>query len=211
MDDDHYDKLYKIILIGDSSVGKTNILSRYVSNDFTYESKCTIGVEFATNTLNLDDNVIKIQIWDTAGQERFRSITRAYYRSTDGIIIVYDITNRKSLNNVKYWMNEIHQNSSDGTVRALVGNKSDLSSLRQVSTEEGIYVANEYGLCFMETSALDGNNINKLFQELAQNIYDRQFKDPEIDTQDKRTEYTLTGNVIYNDLVKSPKNKRCCK
>ncbi|KAL9448588.1 hypothetical protein AB3S75_015966 [Citrus x aurantiifolia] len=137
--DEEYDYLFKVVLIGDSGVGKSNLLSRFTRNEFCLESKSTIGVEFATRTLQkirtveLDGKTIKLQIWDTAGQERFRTITSSYYRA-HGIIIVYDVTEMESFNNVKQWLNEIDRYANDSVCKLLVGNKCDLAENKVVDT-----------------------------------------------------------------------------
>ncbi|KAK9217330.1 hypothetical protein WN943_005957 [Citrus x changshan-huyou] len=139
--DEEYDYLFKVVLIGDSGVGKSNLLSRFTRNEFCLESKSTIGVEFTTRTLQkirtveLDGKTIKLQIWDTAGQERFRTITSSYYRGAHGIIIVYDVTGMESFNNVKQWLNEIDGYANDSVCKLLVGNKCDLVVNKVVDTQ----------------------------------------------------------------------------
>lgn len=131
----------KVILIGDSGVGKSAVLSRYSRNEFSNEAKTTIGVEFATSFMNVDDKNIKVTIWDTAGQDRFRAATRAYYRNTLGAFIVYDITKRNSFENVSKWLQELKENVQNDLVITLVGNKCDLRHIRAVSTQEALKLA----------------------------------------------------------------------
>eukprot|EP01091_Cochliopodium_minus_P001865 TRINITY_DN1182_c0_g2_i1.p1 TRINITY_DN1182_c0_g2~~TRINITY_DN1182_c0_g2_i1.p1 ORF type:complete len:150 (-),score=30.98 TRINITY_DN1182_c0_g2_i1:476-925(-) len=136
---DKYDNLFKIILIGDSAVGKSNLLTRFTQDEFSLESKTTVGVEFATKSLMIDNKQIKAQIWDTAGQERFQSITQQHYRGYLGALIVYDITKRTTYEHVSGWLDKLHQysgTSPENLSVMLVGNKSDLSNLRSVSMEE---------------------------------------------------------------------------
>lgn len=134
--EDEYDYLFKTVLIGDSGVGKSNLLMRFTRNEFNIESKSTIGVEFATRNIVLDNKKIKAQIWDTAGQERYRAITSAYYRGAVGALIVYDITKQSSFDNVGRWLKELREHADSNIVIMLVGNKTDLLHLRAVSTEE---------------------------------------------------------------------------
>ncbi|GAB4821918.1 hypothetical protein N2152v2_008964 [Parachlorella kessleri] len=166
---DDFDLFMKIILVGDSGVGKTNILSRSVRNEFDQNSRATIGVEFATKTLTLEGQVVKAQIWDTAGQERYSSITRAFYRGAVGAMLVYDVTRRSTFESVKRWLSSLREHAGSNIVVMLVGNKIDLAHLRDVTTEQGKAVAEKERLLFMETSAADGSNIEPAFiQEITE-------------------------------------------
>ena len=139
---DNYDNLFKIVLVGDSGVGKTQLLSRFSRNEFTLESKTTIGVEFCTKTItNEDGKVIKAQIWDTAGQDRYRSVASAYYKGAVGALLVYDITKTESYENISKWMEEIEKNGSESIVLMLIGNKSDLAKSREISQEDAAHYA----------------------------------------------------------------------
>eukprot|EP00982_Pelagococcus_subviridis_P014954 31368-Pelagococcus_subviridis.AAC.7 len=143
-DNDDYDYLFKVVLIGDSGVGKSNLLSRFTRNEFCLESKSTIGVEFATRTIEVDTNTIKAQIWDTAGQERYRAITSAYYRGAVGALLVYDITKSESYEDVEKWLKELRDHADANIVIMLIGNKCDLKHLRCVQTEDArLFAANE--------------------------------------------------------------------
>ena len=166
-----YDMIFKIVLIGDTSVGKTNILSKYLSDEFDPDSKATVGVEFGTKNFKIENNIVKVQIWDTAGQERYRSITNAYYKGAKGSLLVYDITNKKSFENLDRWISDLKTNGDSNISIVLLGNKSDLENLRQISTEEGKQKAEFYKFAFMETSALNGHNIEKAFDELISDVY----------------------------------------
>jgi len=168
--DDH-DYLFKIVLIGDSGVGKSNLLSRFTKNEFNLESKTTIGVEFATKTVEIDGKIIKSQIWDTAGQERYRAITSAYYRGAVGALLVYDISNHQTFENVERWLKELRDHADEDIVVMLVGNKSDLRHLRTVSTEEALAFAEEHDLAFIETSALDAGGVDTAFMNILGEIY----------------------------------------
>lgn len=173
LSDEEYDFLYKLVLIGDSGVGKSNILSRFTTNEFNLESKSTIGVEFATKSLEINNHSIKAQIWDTSGQERYRAITGAYYRGAVGALVVYDITRRNSFQNVVNWLKELRDHAEPNIVIMLVGNKLDLSGTsRAVSTEEGSQLAEKDGFLFMETSALDSTNVQNAFLKVIHTIYE---------------------------------------
>jgi len=169
--DDEYDYLFKVVLIGDSGVGKSNLLSRFTRNEFNLESKSTIGVEFATRSIQCDSKTIKAQIWDTAGQERYRAITSAYYRGAVGALLVYDISKSESYNNVERWLNELRDHADSNIVIMLVGNKSDLRHLRAVQTDQASAFAEKHGLSFIETSALDSTNVELAFQRILTEIY----------------------------------------
>ncbi|PUZ73090.1 hypothetical protein GQ55_2G446800 [Panicum hallii var. hallii] len=165
------DYLFKIVLLGDSSVGKSNLLARFARNEFYPNSKSTIGVEFQTQKLVIDGKEIKAQIWDTAGQERFRAVTSAYYRGAVGALLIYDISRRQTFDSVGRWLNELHTHSDMNVITILVGNKTDLKHAREVSTAEGQALAEAQGLFFMETSALDSSNVAAAFQTVVKEIY----------------------------------------
>merc|ERR1712137_856189 len=169
--DDEYDYLFKVVLIGDSGVGKSNLLSRFTRNEFNLESKSTIGVEFATRSIQVDGKTIKAQIWDTAGQERYRAITSAYYRGAVGALLVYDIAKHLTYENVERWLKELRDHADSNIVIMLVGNKSDLRHLRAVPTEEAKAFAELHGLSFIETSALDSTNVEQAFTNVLTEIY----------------------------------------
>jgi small GTP-binding protein len=169
--DDEYDYLFKVVLIGDSGVGKSNLLSRFTRNEFNLESKSTIGVEFATRSIQVDGKTIKAQIWDTAGQERYRAITSAYYRGAVGALLVYDIAKHLTYENVERWLKELRDHADNNIVIMLVGNKSDLRHLRAVPTDEAKAFSEKNGLSFIETSALDSTNVEDAFQNILTEIY----------------------------------------
>ncbi|XP_071685824.1 ras-related protein Rab11D [Rutidosis leptorrhynchoides] len=169
--DDEYDYLFKLVLIGDSGVGKSNLLSRFTRNEFNLETKSTIGVEFATRSVHVEGKVIKAQIWDTAGQERYRAITSAYYRGAVGALLVYDVTRHATFENIKRWLKELRDHTDPNIVVMLIGNKSDLRHLLAVSTEDGKTFAEAESLYFMETSALEATNVENAFTEVITQIY----------------------------------------
>jgi len=166
-----YDYLFKVVLIGDSGVGKSNLLSRFTRNEYNVESKSTIGVEFATRSINVDGKTVKAQIWDTAGQERYRAITSAYYRGAVGALLVYDIAKHATYVNVTRWLKELRDHADSNIVIMLVGNKSDLKHLRAVPTEEAKAFSAENGLFFIETSAMDASNVESAFQNILTEVY----------------------------------------
>lgn len=169
--EDEYDYLFKIVLIGDSGVGKSNLLSRFTRNEFSLESKSTIGVEFATKSIQVDGKIIKAQVWDTAGQERYRAITSAYYRGAVGALLVYDIAKHVTYENVERWLKELRDHADQNIVIMLVGNKSDLRHLRAVPVEEARAFAEKNSLSFIEASALDSTNVESAFQQILTEIY----------------------------------------
>uniref|UniRef100_A0ACD5WIF9 Uncharacterized protein n=1 Tax=Avena sativa TaxID=4498 RepID=A0ACD5WIF9_AVESA len=169
--DNEYDYLFKIVLIGDSGVGKSNILSRFTRNEFCLESKSTIGVEFATRTLQIEGKTVKAQIWDTAGQERYRAITSAYYRGAVGALLVFDITKRQTFDNVERWLRELRGHADTNIVVMMVGNKSDLNHLRSVPEEDSQAFSEKEGLSFLETSAMEAVNVEKAFHTVLSEIH----------------------------------------
>ncbi|XP_071729036.1 ras-related protein Rab2BV-like [Rutidosis leptorrhynchoides] len=169
--DSDYDYLFKIVLIGDSGVGKSNILSRFTRNEFCLDFKSTIGVELATRTLQVEGKRIKAHIWDTAGIERHRAITSAYYRGAIGVLLIYDITKAQSFENVHRWLRELMDHADSNIVIMLAGNKADLSHNRAVKESDGQRLAEQEGLVFLETSALEAFNVEKAFQMILVNIY----------------------------------------
>ncbi|XP_042982204.1 ras-related protein RABA3-like isoform X2 [Carya illinoinensis] len=166
---DKIDYVFKVVVIGDSAVGKSQLLSRFTKNEFCFDSKSTIGVEFQTRTVTIKGKVIKAQIWDTAGQER--AVTSAYYRGALGAMLVYDITKRPSFDHVARWVEELRAHADNSIVITLIGNKADLVDLRAVPTEDAIEFAENQGLFFSETSALSGDNVDTAFFRLLEEIY----------------------------------------
>jgi len=176
--DDDAGFLYKVVVTGDSGVGKTNIISRFTSNEFNIENKATIGVEFGHAELTVHDTKVKVQIWDTAGQERFRAVTRGYYRGAVGALMVYDITKAQTFKSIEKWMQELREYADPDIVIMLVGNKSDLKSNREVATEDATAFAKKNSLLYIEASALDGDNIKEAFQRTVNAIHEKRIKDP---------------------------------
>ena len=169
--------IFKIIIIGDSTTGKTNILNKYLNTKFDKDFKATIGVELGNKTLKIKNDTVNCQIWDTAGQERYRSMTKAYYKGALGALIVYDITKKFTFENIENWIVEL-KNSADKKVSIiLIGNKNDLENERVVKKEEAENKAKEYGIAFLETSALNGDNIELAFKTLIEEVYNKCHRD----------------------------------
>ncbi|XP_005051888.1 PREDICTED: ras-related protein Rab-11A [Ficedula albicollis] len=201
-----------VVLIGDSGVGKSNLLSRFTRNEFNLESKSTIGVEFATRSIQVDGKTIKAQIWDTAGQERYRAITSAYYRGAVGALLVYDIAKHLTYENVERWLKELRDHADSNIVIMLVGNKSDLRHLRAVPTDEARAFAEKNGLSFIETSALDSTNVEAAFQTILTEIYrivsQKQMSDR------RENDMSPSNNVVPIHVPPTTENKpkmQCCQ
>lgn len=165
-----YDHLFKLVLIGDSGVGKSCLLLRFADDAFTESYITTIGVDFRFRTITVDGKVIKLQIWDTAGQERFRTITSAYYRGADGILLVYDTSSRESYNHIDDWLSEVNRFANENTCKTLVGNKCDLKEAREVTAEEADAKAKELKLEHIEASARDSINVDEAFTMIAKEL-----------------------------------------
>ncbi|KAJ1704218.1 hypothetical protein LUZ63_003997 [Rhynchospora breviuscula] len=198
-----YDYLFKLLLIGDSSVGKSCLLLRFADDSYVDSYISTIGVDFKIRTVDLDGKTVKLQIWDTAGQERFRTITSSYYRGAHGIIIVYDVTEMESYNNVKQWLNEIDRYASDNVCKLLVGNKCDLVDSKVVATETAQAFADSLGIPFLETSAKESINVEKAFLTMSAEIKRRVASQP---TGDKKptTAVQIKGQPLQQ------KSSSCC-
>ncbi|ESN99507.1 hypothetical protein HELRODRAFT_84303 [Helobdella robusta] len=171
--DQNFDYMFKLLIIGNSSVGKTSFLFRYCDNSFTSAFVSTVGIDFKVKTVFRNDKRVKLQIWDTAGQERYRTITTAYYRGSMGFILMYDVTNEESFNAVQDWSTQIRTYSWDNAQVVLVGNKSDLEEQRVISKDAGQQLANQMGLEFYETSAKDNVNVKEVFDHLVDIICEK--------------------------------------
>ena len=210
--DENYDLIFKIVLIGDSGVGKTNILSRYINNEFSLATQSTVGVEFGSKIIKKNGKVIKLQIWDTAGQERYKSITSAYYKGSRGAFVVYDITRKTTYDNIDKWIGELKTNGSEDVLIMLVGNKSDLEDKREVITEEVEKKAQEQKLAFCETSALNGKNVEYAFENLINEILKKVEKDKinEAKQLSESKAITLETADKNQNEKNSKKKKKCC-
>ncbi len=192
-----YDYLFKLLLIGDSGVGKSNLLLRFADEIFTPSYISTIGVDFKIKTIKIDGKTVKLQIWDTAGQERFRTITSSYYRGANGIIIVYDVTDRDSFSNVKAWLGEIERYATESVDKLIVGNKSDKPD-RAVETAEAKHFADEIGLPFIETSAKTGEHVEAAFMKMAENIKKRFASQPSVGKAKSGQAFLTPGSSMSN-------------
>jgi len=205
-----YDHLFKLVLIGDSGVGKSCLLLRFADDNFTDSYISTIGVDFRFRTITINDKTVKLQIWDTAGQERFRTITSAYYRGADGIIMVYDVTSMESFDHVEEWLNEVERHASDSTSKLLVGNKADLVDEKQVSEEVAQRFADKLGISFLETSAKTSTNVDAAFHtmasELIKNRTGREKVTPTTSTKDAKDKKVDLGGGAGTGKTKGS----CC-
>jgi Ras-related protein Rab-8A len=173
-----YDFLIKLLLIGDSGVGKSCLLLRFSDDSFTTSFITTIGIDFKIKTIELDGKRIKLQIWDTAGQERFRTITTAYYRGAMGILLVYDVTDKQSFENIRNWIKNIEQHAADNVDKILIGNKCDMIKDKVVDSAQGQNLADNYQIKFFETSAKANTNVVEAFTAIAKDIKKRLMDNP---------------------------------
>ncbi|AWP17311.1 putative ras-related protein Rab-26-like [Scophthalmus maximus] len=175
-----YDIAFKVMLVGDSGVGKTCLLVRFKDGAFLAGSFIsTVGIDFRNKVMSIDAVKVKLQIWDTAGQERFRSVTHAYYRDAHALLLLYDVTNKASFDNIRAWLTEIHEYAQQDVVIMLLGNKADSTHDRLVKREEGEKLAKEFGVPFMETSAKTGLNVELAFTAVAKELKHRTMKEPD--------------------------------
>lgn len=198
-----YDFLIKLLLIGDSGVGKSCLLLRFSDDSFTTSFITTIGIDFKIKTIELDGKRIKLQIWDTAGQERFRTITTAYYRGAMGILLVYDVTDEQSFANIRNWIRNIEQHAADNVDKVLIGNKCDMVNDKVVETAKGKALADEYGVKFFETSAKMNTNVTESFTSIAKAIKARLMDNPDAAP-------ATTGGVQLNQSGNAQGGKKCC-
>lgn len=195
-----YDELFKVVLVGNSGVGKSKLLARFTKDEFLQDSKATIGIEFAHKDIHIQNQLIRAQIWDTGGQERYRSITAVYYRDAVGALLVYDVSNRKSFNDLDRWLKEVRTATGDETRVLVIGNKSDLTSTREVSLEEAARYAETNGLKVIETSAKDSSNVQEAFLGILNDIFNKHRPSPSVHSR---------GSKLSNKQ-NSPKKSGCC-
>ena len=207
MSEEEYDMILKIVLIGDSSVGKTNLMNKYIKNEFREDTKATVGVEFGSKVYVIENHRIKAQIWDTAGQERYRSIANTYYKGAKGAFIVYDITRKETFDSVDRWANDLKTECDKNITIILIGNKNDLENQRQVTKEQGEEKAKAFQLGFFEMSALTGDNLEKGFNALISEIYENN------KNEFKNNDYLNLGDAVEEIKLKndSENDKKCCK
>jgi small GTP-binding protein len=195
----------KIVVVGDSGVGKTNLIRRFIQDDFQSNSKATVGVEFFSKSFKINDNVFKIEIWDTAGQERYKSITAAYYKGAKGGLVVYDVTSKTSFDNVDNWVSEIKEKASTDMKTMMIGNKIDLKDERAVSTEEALEKAKLLELPLMEASALDSTNVKQAFYDLLKEMYKEVKKTIDVVEQAEKQ-----NEGVQLDTNQPDEKKGCC-
>jgi len=191
-----FDYLLKFIVIGDSSVGKSNIISKYKEDKFDEKGQPSIGVQFIAKNVVIENTTFRLQVWDTAGQESFRSMTRIYYKNSSCAFIVYDITEKESFNHVESWISECKKIAPETVLLVLIGNKSDLNESREVSYEEGLKFAEKNKMLFFETSAKNGVNIENIFKKSVENI----------SNNIKEGKYDLTDDACGIKICKNEKN-----
>jgi len=199
-----YDYVFKLVLIGDSGVGKSCLLLRFADDTYTESHISTIGVDFKIRTIQLEGKTIKLQIWDTAGQERFRTITSSYYRGAHGIIVVYDTTDSETFEHVKTWLHEIDRYASENVNKLLVGNKSDLTTKRQVDTDAAKEFASQVNIPFLETSAKNATNVEDAFMTMAGEIKKRMAATPTASEGGGR------GKIHVSGKTESVRSSSCC-
>ena len=205
MEEEGYDFIFKVLLLGNSDVGKSSLLLRYVDSVWNDACVPTIGVDFKVKTLTINEKKVKMQIWDTAGQERFRTVVATYFRGAHGILLLYDVTNKDSFKNLESWLIEIEKNAKEKVLKILIGNKCDLTDDREISTEEGKAFALRNGMEFMETSAKMNTNVTEAFETLGKLM---------IEFNSKGNQGTQKNNDNKNLKAGSGKNlktkKGCC-
>jgi len=194
---------FKILLIGDLGVGKSCVILRYVEGDFPGNIMSSIGVDFKTKQIDLDDRLIKLQIWDTAGHEKFRTITTSYYKSAHAIIILYDITQKASFDHIRNWITEIDKFGKQGVLKVIVGNKLDMENNRKITKEVAENLALKYGIKLWEVSAKDNTNIEEMFLDTIKTLLEKNSK---IISEGS----SMVTNIQLNKNVKNKKNKKCC-
>ena len=199
----------KLIVIGDSGVGKTNIIQRYVTDTFSTDTKATVGVEFFTKSFRVNNDIVKLEIWDTAGQERYKSITSAYYKGSRGALIVYDISRTATFDDVEKWMAEVKEKVRGSLKMLIIGNKSDLKDERKISIETALDKAKSLNIPLMETSALDSTNIKKAFETLLREMYKDFKKQKEIEKKDNTNKSEGVKLETENQPIKKEKGG-CC-
>jgi len=210
------DETIKILMLGESGVGKSSILTRFVDDKFSTNFLTTLGVEYKHKTIMINDKKVMTQVWDTAGQEKFRTITPVYYRKVDGVVMVYDITDRNSFESINYWMKNLKDNADSNIKVILVGNKFDLADKRAVTKEEGDNLAESYGLKFMEASAKNRHNVNDLFASLSVDILEYRQNTGNSSGANATTAIEPTELNVHLDArreaakKKAAKGQKCC-
>ncbi|KAL9986016.1 hypothetical protein ACROYT_G000069 [Oculina patagonica] len=204
-----YDYMFKVLLLGDAGVGKTSLMWRFSDDVFNQTYISTIGIDFKLRTIDVEGKKVRLQVWDTAGQERFHAISVSYYRTAAGIMLVYDITRRSSFENIAKWLRRIDEHAKEDVIKLLIGNKCDMHQHRAVKREEGEKLANEYDMSFFETSAKENESIDEAFECIAEEIMERFVPGWGIKEQGKPVKEAI---VEIKKKSRFPKNKekKCC-
>ena len=204
---------YKFILLGDAGVGKTNILSRILNDDFSLGTQSTITMEFGKKNVTLNDKSYNLQIWDTAGQEKYRSMTKSYIKGSKAALVVYDITRSDTFKAVDLWIQDIRDMADNDCIIQIIGNKTDLENQRQVSSEEGKKKADSFNVLFEETSALEATNINEAFDSLLQEVIKLDLKNVMSSVNDgnpENVDKNLSLKPETQTKKEEKKKKKCC-
>ena len=213
---EEFDYIFKVVIVGDSGVGKTNLIGRYLKNEYKQDTKATVGVEFGEKKYDINGLKIKAQLWDTAGQERYKAITSMYYKGAKGSLIVFDLSSKSTFVNAEKWYNEIKKATDPSINLILIGNKSDLKDKRQVTSEEGENKAKEMGIAYMETSALNSENVDKAFNWLIEEITKKMKKEDDEAIEDenntiKEVKESQTINLNTTKKENEGIKKNCCQ
>jgi Ras-related protein Rab-1A len=203
MSEENYDFIFKVLLLGNSDVGKSSLILRYVDGTWSNTFIPTIGVDFKVKTIEVDNKKIKMQIWDTAGQERFRTVIASYFKGSHGVLLIYDVTNKTSFKQLESWLEIIENNASEDILKILIGNKIDLEEDREVTKEEGQSFANQHNIQFMETSAKMNTNVNEAFEALAKIMMEFNVNQKVKATKNDKTVKVSSGKNLST-------KKKCC-
>ena len=206
-DEENYEMMFKVVLVGDSFVGKTNIMSKYLKDEFHEDSKATVGVEFGSKQFTIEGHSIKAQIWDTAGQERYKAITSAYYKGAKGAFVVYDITRKTSFESIDRWVNDLTAAADKKITIVVIGNKCDLEDQRQITKEQGEEKSAKLEVAFLETSALSGENLDKAFELMMNEIYKKCHEEM---LAENDLEIIDGGKDINLKKSENTEKKKCC-
>ena len=198
---------FKVVIVGDSGVGKTNLLKRFINDSFASDTKATVGVELISKTFSINNDIIKVDIWDTAGQERYKSITSSYYKGANGAMIVYDVTNKISFDNVNKWYNELMKHAKMINI-IMIGNKTDLKDNIQVISDMSETKATALEIPILETSALDNSNVKEAFYQLLEEMYNTVNNNK---NDNELSEDLKLQKGEHLDLGKEEKKDICCK